>query len=51
MFEILLVANVETVKLELSKNTVKIGFTEDSTSMTSQDTIKLTNNGVGEASF
>ncbi|CAD8050766.1 unnamed protein product [Paramecium sonneborni] len=49
-FEIMVVANVETVKLEISKTTIKMQFNEDG-GMTVSDSIKLSNNGVGPAQF
>lgn len=46
----MVVANVESVKVELSKTTIKMQFSDD-VGMSVSDSIKLTNNGVGPAQF
>lgn len=44
-------ANIELVKLDISKSQLRMGFNEDNLEMTTKDIIKLTNNGNAPGKF
>ena len=46
-----MVANIELVKIEVSKPLLKMGFTDDNVEMTTKEVIKLTNNGNAPGKF
>lgn len=50
-FDFLVVAQIEPVQLELSKNNFKFQFPDDSISLECTETLKLTNSGNATAKF
>ncbi|EGR27619.1 hypothetical protein IMG5_193180 [Ichthyophthirius multifiliis] len=50
-FEIQIFANIELVKLELSKNLLRMSFSDDNIEMDTKEIIQLTNNGNATGTF
>ena len=44
-------ANIELVKIEMSKSTMRMSFSDDNIEMMTSENIKLTNNGNASAKF
>lgn len=44
-------ANIELVKIEMSKSTMRMSFSDDNIEMATSENIKLTNNGNASAKF